>query len=141
MINKINVQNILRLSKQKEVRPLHIILGTRDHKKLGEINNIDQDSISAHFQLQAADEFSFTVKKEVNGEKCRLWDDIIDLRLVWVKEYDEWFEMCLNRNDDQPVTEKVITCTSQCEAELSQTKMDATEINTEKDPNWTEDED
>ena len=141
MIQKINVQNLLKLSKQKEVRPLHVILGTRDHIKLGEINNIDQDSITAHFQLQASDEFSFTVKKEVNGEKCVLWDEIIDLRLIWVKEYDEWFEICINRNDDQAVTEKVVTCTSQCEAELGQTKMDATEINTEKDPNWTDDKD
>lgn len=141
MINKINIKDILRVSKQKEVRPLHIILGTRDHKKLGEIDNIDQDSISAHFQLQSADEFSFTVKKEVNGEKCRLWDEIIDLRLIWVKEYNEWFEITLNRNDEQAVTEKVVTCTSQCEAELCQTKMDSTEINTEKDPNWTDDKD
>ena len=141
MIKKICVNDILKISKQNEVNPLHIILGTRSQKKLGEITNIDLSNTTSHFQLQNNDELSFDVYEYMDGQKCSLWNEIINFRLVWIKEYDEWFEINVAVNDSQLVTKKIVTCTSLCEAELSQTNMDATEINTEDDPNWTDDKD
>lgn len=139
-VQRININDLIHISKNNEIRPLHVILGTRSHEKLGEITNII-DPPNVNFQLTAADEFSFNVYEYKDGERCALWDEIITFRTVWVKEYDEWFEMVVSVDDSAKVTKKTVTCTSLCEAELSQTNMDATEINTEDDPNWTDDED
>lgn len=138
-IKKININDLIRVSKENEIRPIHIILGTRSQEKLGEINCVQVDTVN--FNLQTNQELSFTVYKEIAGEQCNLWNEIINFRLIWVKEYDMWFEIYVDIDDSETTTKKTVTCTSLCEAELGQTNMDATEINTEDDPNWTEDED
>lgn len=138
VVKKININDLIHVSANNEVRPLHIILGTRNHDKMGEITNII-DPPSVNFQLTAADELSFNVYEYKDGMRCALWDELITFRTVWVKEYDEWFEIIVTIDDSSKNTKKIITGTSLCEAELSQINMDATEINTEDDPNWTDD--
>lgn len=130
-MQKINVKNLLRLNKQKKCRPLHLILANRAQEKLGEIDNIF--SVNYRTQLNGGDELTFTVYKEVNGNPCRLWDELIQFRLIWVKEYKEWFQMTVQIDDSEKITKKVINAVSLCEAELSQVYMNSTEINTEAD--------
>lgn len=129
-MNKINIRELLRLNKLKQVRPNHIVLGNRAKSKLGEIDNIF--SLSYHPQFNGADELSFTVYKECDGKICRLWDSIVNFKLVWVKEYDEWFQITVQVDDSEKTAKKIITATSLCEAELSQRTITA-EINTEDD--------
>ena len=129
-VNKINIRELLRLNKLKQVRPNHIVLGNRAKSKLGEIDNIF--SLSYHPQFNGADELSFTVYKECDGKICRLWDSIVNFKLVWVKEYDEWFQITVQVDDSEKTAKKIITATSLCEAELSQRTITA-EINTEDD--------
>ncbi len=129
-MNKINIRELLRLNKLKQVRPNHIVLGNRAKSKLGEIDNIF--SFSYHPQFNGADELSFTVYKECDGKICRLWDSIVNFKLVWVKEYDEWFQITVQVDDSEKTAKKIITATSLCEAELSQRTITA-EINTEDD--------
>lgn len=129
-MNKINIRELMRLNKLKQVRPLHIILGNRAKSKFGEIDNVF--SLSCHPQFNGADELSFTVYKECDGKICRLWDSIVNFKLIWVKEYDEWFQITVQVDDGEKTAKKIITAVSLCEAELSQRTITA-EINTEDD--------
>lgn len=129
----INIRHLLSCSKNKEVRPVHIILGNRALNKFGEIDNVF--NVSYHPQFNAADELSFVVYQKTNDKECFLWDEIKSLKTVWVKEYDEWFEISVEIDESELVTKKIITATSLCEAELSQTKLYNIDINTEEEIN------
>lgn len=129
-MQKINVRELLRLDSEKKVRPLHIVLANRGQNKIGEIDNIF--NVNYHPTLTGADEFTFNVYKKVNGKECRLWHQLKQRKLIWVKEYDEWFQIAVQIDDSERVVKKIITATSLCEAELSQRNIQA-EINTESD--------
>lgn len=107
-----------------------IILGKRNYEKYGSILNFD--SLTYDYNLMSADSVSFTVHKELNGNRERLWDEIRERRLVWLKEFDEWFQIDVVTNDENGVTKEVVG-TSLCEAELGQINIKSTEINTEND--------
>ena len=76
---------------------------------------------------------------EQNGEIERLWDKIIDFKTVYVKEYNEWFEITASIDESEINTKKVITAKSLCEAELGQVILHDVEINTEDDITREED--
>lgn len=109
-----------------------VVLATRDLTHLGALANVERSSISYKKNLNAADDFSFKVYKTVDGHDEPLWDKITDLKLIWVKEFHEYFEIRVNVNDSDTTT-KSVTCTSLCEAELGQTMLHDIEINTERD--------
>ena len=109
-----------------------IVLATRDFTHLGALANVERSSISYKRNLNAADDLSFKVYKTVDGHDEPLWDKIVDLKLIWVKEFHEYFEIRVNVNDSDATT-KSVTCTSLCEAELGQTLLHDIEINTERD--------
>lgn len=110
----------------------HIILSNRNMIHYGEIQNVDQDSININDNFNAADEISFTVYKILNDKQCLLWDKIVDLKLVYVVERDEYFQIECPITDSESLS-KSITGTSLCEAELSQININGTYINTEED--------
>lgn len=120
----------LEFNLNNNVEMPEIILGKRNYDKLGSIVNLD--NLTYEYNLMSADSISFTVYKELNCEKERLWDEINDRRLIYLKEFDEWFQINVATNDENGVT-KEITGTSLCEAELSQIYIKSTEINTEND--------
>lgn len=133
-MQKINIKDILRLQhNSNSIRPLHIILGNKNLEKLGEIVNIPADTITYHPQFNSVDELSFTVYKNRNGKIENLWNNIVDFKTVYVKEYDEWFEITVNIDESETNTKKLVTAKSLCEAELSQIILHDFEINTEID--------
>ena len=109
-----------------------IVLSTRSQEHLGSLSNVDSSSITYKKNLNAANEFSFKIYKTVDGKEERLWDKVVDLKLIWVKEVNEYFEIRVNVNDSND-TVKSITGTSLCEAELGQTMLYNVEINNESD--------
>ena len=109
-----------------------VVLSTRSQEHLGSLSNIDSSSISYKKNLNAANEFSFKIYKTMEGKEERLWDKVVDLKLVWVKEVNEYFEIKVNVNDSND-TVKSVTGTSLCEAELGQTMLYNVEINNESD--------
>ncbi len=115
-----------------QVESFHFILATRMLEHLGEINNIDEDSFSATINMNSANEITFNVYKEMEGYIEPLWDQIFDLRLVYVKELDEYFEINISEKD-VTYNIKTITATSLCANELSQTYLYDIEINTAND--------
>lgn len=120
----------LEFDLNNNVEKPEIILGKRNYDKLGAIVNIE--NLTYDYNLMSADSISFTVYKELNYEKEPLWDEIKDRRLIWLKEFNEWFQIDVVINDEKGIT-KEVTGTSLCEAELSQILIKSTEINTEND--------
>lgn len=105
------------------------VLATRSGNKLGTIHATDisvSDSFNSHFEL------SFRAYKYENGIEDPVWSQIKDFRLVWCKEWDVWFEMHVQIQDDDD-TLKNVSCVSLGEAELSQVLLYGIEINTEDD--------
>ena len=106
-----------------------LVLATRNGDKLGVIpaaNISAADSFNSNFDLQ------FNVNKFENGVRCHIWDDIVDFKLAWCREWDTWFELYVSVSDDNE-TVKTVTGVSLGEAELSQIMLYNIEINTEDD--------
>lgn len=104
-----------------------IVLSTRYKRHLGQLNNVTD--IKAKRNYNAANEISFCVH---NIDDTNLWDEIIDLRLIYVVEFDEYYQIEVSYSEGNDNV-KTITGTSLCEAELSETKLFDLEINTEDD--------
>ena len=111
--------------------PPTILLATRNGNKLGQLN-IDVDSINLSDKFNDASEFTFTLNKYIDGKINNLWDSVVDLKLVYCKEWDTWFEITVEL-DEQIETVKTVFCTQLGRAELSQIMLYDIEINTEKD--------
>ena len=106
-----------------------IVLARRNGDKIGAIN---AKEISLSDSLNDAPELSFKVYKELDGEKCALWDEITNFKLIYCVEWNTWFEMTveLDENDE---TVKTVFCTGLGYAELGQIMLYTIEINTEED--------
>lgn len=105
------------------------VLANRNGNKLGAIKA--KDTRFADY-LNSGSELFFYINKIENNQKCALWDKIEDFKLVWCKEWDTWFEIKVEL-DDENDTIKNITATSLGEAELSQIKLYGIQINTDDD--------
>lgn len=122
----------LQFDINNEVEDFTFILSTRGYEYYGQLRNIKPDSVHVVKNMNGADELSFEVYKTLDDSDEPLWDDITDLKLVWVKELNEYFEISVSLDDAfEPV--KFITGTSLCEAELGQTILYGIEINTVDD--------
>lgn len=107
-----------------------IILSSRDHRHFGEITNVSELKYVSY--LNKADELSFNVNRFTDGKEERLWNQIIDLRLIYVKEINTYFVINIALNESS-CDKKIITAKSLCECELSQKYLYDIEINTEAD--------
>jgi hypothetical protein len=106
-----------------------LILANKSGNKIGEII---ADSIIVKGSMPNASEISFKVRKFLNGKINYLWDKIVDFKLLWYKEADLWFEICVEIEESNETIKNVL-CTQLGYAELSQIKIFDTEINTEND--------
>lgn len=119
----------IKFDSTHNVIPPTLVLANRSGHKLGYIpaaNVSVSDSFNANFELE------FQVIKQDNGEEYCSWESITDFKLCWCKEWDVWFEMQVEIQDDND-TVKNVSCISLGEAELSQVMIYGTEINTEDD--------
>lgn len=107
-----------------------VILATKSGTKMGVISNVTNFVYSAN--MNSPDEISFTVNKIADGERCWLWNSITDFKLVYVPQYEAWFEIFVNINEKDETVRSVTGLHAQ-EAELSQRVLYETEINTEDD--------
>jgi hypothetical protein len=90
---------------------------------------LEDDNNSDCF-LEEDDETYLLERKYVNN--ANLWDKIVDFKLVYCKEWDMWFEIKVELDEDNE-TIKTVFCTQLGQAELSQINLYDVEINTEKD--------
>lgn len=106
-----------------------LTLATRNGTKLG---GIKAEGIIVNDKMNDASEISFKVRKFVDNEKCKLWDKIVDFKLLWCREWDMWFQIKVEL-DEATETVKTVYCTQLGQAELSQINLHNIEINTETD--------
>lgn len=127
------------------VQDYTIVLASKNLRKLGQITGFK--NVSNSNNLNSANEFAFSVYKAdffkldrtylINKEthkklKQNIWNQIVDEKLIWIKELDEYFQIKVSLSDSKE-TYKTIIATSLCEAELSQILVGNIEINTEAD--------
>lgn len=105
------------------------VLSNRSGKKLGSVPATD---IVFDDNFNSNNELLFKVHKYNNGTEYQLWNQLVDLKLLWCKEYDLWFEINVEIEEENDIT-KVITGKSLGECELSQINLYGIEINTEDD--------
>lgn len=122
--------NMTLYTSENVIEDFTIVLSGRRKNHYGQI--INTEGIKYAAKLNAANELYFIVHKEADGKTERLWNEILDLRLVWVKEINEYFEIQITINESDANT-KIITGKSLCECELSQINLYNMEINTEED--------
>lgn len=125
--------------KNGRVEDYTIVLSTRDKRHLGHLYGIKGVTYSGN--MNGANEMSFSIykndllktndivfNKQIKKHREYLWDNIVDFKLIWVKELNEYFEIHVSLDDSNDVY-KSITATSLCEAELSQVMLYNIEIN------------
>lgn len=117
--------------KNNQVEDFTFILSTRSYKHLGQISNID--GINCALSLNSPDTINFSVHKTLDNHTEALWNEVTDLRLIYVKELNEYFEINVTLNDYSTDITKEIVATSLCESELSQYNIKGLEVNTEDD--------
>lgn len=82
--------------------------------------------------FNSTNSFVAYVSKFDNCKRFKFWDEIKDFRLVWIKEWNEVFEIAV-QVDEGDGTVKTINGTSLAEVELGQILLHNIEINTEDD--------
>lgn len=124
--------NLLKFDKNNCPENFTFILANKSLTHLGQLSNVKTSSVHYVGNLNGADEISLKVYKSINGEVEPLWDDIVDFKTLYVAEVGEYFEITVSL-DDEKNGYKTLTCTSLCEAELSNLELYDIEINTEAD--------
>lgn len=111
--------------------PPTIILANRNGNNLGQLK-VNPKSIDMSDNLVDPYEITFTLNKYINDELTPLWDKVVDFKLIYCKEWDAWFEITVEL-DEETETVKTVFCTQLEQAELSQLMLYNIEINTEAD--------
>lgn len=103
-----------------------LVLARKSGEKIGVLTNLQGLMFSD--SMTNPSEFVFDVYKD----NCAYWDDIQPLKIVWVAEWDKWYEMDVELSESN-ASMKPVSLTHLPEAELSQILLHNIEINTEID--------
>lgn len=103
------------------------VLAKRNGEKLGVL---PPHSVKYSDKMNSYNEISFRVYRKLVNKT--LWDNIKDFALLWVSEWDLWFEIKVDLEEGN-ATSKFISAKSLGEAELSQINVYDVSANTEKD--------
>ena len=120
----------LRMDTSGNVEDISFVLAKKNGDKLGNITNID--NIVTKHSMKEASEFTFTAHKKIGDNIIRCWNDIKDFKLVWIPEWDMWYEITVEVNEEDENI-KNISGKTLGESELSQIMLYGIEINTETD--------
>lgn len=120
----------LRMDTSGNVEDISFVLAKKNGDKLGNITNVD--NIVAKHSMKEASEFTFAAHKKIGNSLIKCWNDIKDFKLVWIPEWDMWYEIAVEVNEkDENI--KNVSGKTLGEAELSQIMLYGIEINTETD--------
>lgn len=107
-----------------------LILENRNFDNYGNIINYTDFHYKDNFN--SPNEISFTIHKLKDKSKNILWDKIKDLKVLYIPDYDERFEISVS-DDINNTTTKSVTGLALAESELSQILLRNIEINTDID--------
>lgn len=120
----------LRMDTSGNVEDISFVLAKKNGDKLGNVVNVD--NIVAKHSMKEASDITFVAYKKMNDNIIKCWNDIKDFKLVWIPEWDMWYEITVEVNEKDENIKKVSGKTLG-EAELSQIMLYGIEINTETD--------
>ena len=120
----------LRMDTSGNVEDISFVLAKKNGDKLGNITNVD--NIVTKHSMKEASEFTFTAHKKMGDNIIKFWNDIKDFKLIWIPEWDMWYEITVEVNEEDENI-KNISGKTLGEAELSQIMLYGIEINTETD--------
>lgn len=122
----------IKITFDGDLNPQHptFVLATRSGTKLGVLNTIED--VTVKDSSEDSSEISFDLYKFFDGEKCPLWDEVTDFKLIWCKEWDKWFSVQVKITESSNIVKNIIA-TNLGEFELDQIKLFDIEINTEDD--------
>lgn len=120
----------LRMDTSGNVEDISFVLAKKNGDKLGNIVNVD--NIVAKHSMKEASDITFAAHKKMNDNIIKCWNDIKDFKLVWIPEWDMWYEITVEVNEEDENI-KNISGKTLGEAELSQIMLYGIEINTETD--------
>lgn len=106
-----------------------IVLAKRNGDRIGKIN---AKEIQLTDNLNDASQMTFVMYKTIDGTEDALWDEVVDFRLVYCVEWNQFFEITVELNEGNDI-KKTVTCTQLGAAELGQIMLYNVEINTETD--------
>lgn len=86
--------------------------------------------------LNSANELSLSIYKYLDGNMNPLWDEVNDLKTIYIPEFEEKFQIEVSYTDEEMETKSIIG-TALCEAELSQIIIRGLQINTEDDMKYS----
>lgn len=81
----------------KNVEDFTYVLSTRNFTHLGQLNTVVNSIYKRN--LNAANEISFDLYQEWDGITCYVWDLVIDLKLLYIPELDEYFEIAVTMDE------------------------------------------
>ena len=84
--------------------PPLIVLGKKNGHK---INGLVYESLITSDSLNSAPEFTCVSHKMINGRMNSLWDDIRNFRTVWIKEWDTWFDIEVDKKENDELTKNI----------------------------------
>lgn len=119
---------ILRFDPAGNLEPLTLVLCRHNGERIGAINNYENFNFAD--SMTDPSEFSFSINKAISP----LWDEIKDMRLIWIPEWDKYYEIGAEIDDGDQTT-KNVSANHLPEYELSHLLIFTTEINTDADIN------
>ena len=98
----------------KKVKDYTFVLSLRNHEHLGQLRNVDPESVDSKLNFNGANELSFTVYKYNDYEKAKeaekinnqkvldeliepLWDEITDFKFIYVPDLNEYYEIKVDK--------------------------------------------
>lgn len=106
-----------------------LVLAKRSGDKLGTIPAVN---IINKTTMNSGSELSFKVYKYNDDIAYSLWDELVDFKLLYCPNWNEWYEIYVEI-DEGNETVKNVQCVSLGISELSQIKLYNIEINTDND--------
>lgn len=119
-------------NKQNKIECPTLVLQNKSNHSYGAI--VDYNSLTYKQSFNAPNEISFTAYKgkHPSEQQKKIWDNLTDLKVVYIPEFKEKFEISIQKTISNTKT-KAVTGTALAEAELSQILLRNIEINTELD--------
>lgn len=122
---------LFEVNENKQLIPVTALLCRAEKTPVGILSAVDDfrfKNIS-----NDTDEISFKVYSKINGEPAPLYDELTDFKLIFIPEWQKYYQIEVSETEQDGVCAKNITGIHLSEAELSNLMLYHLELNTEED--------
>lgn len=122
---------LFEVDENKQLIPVTAVLCRAEKTPVGILSAVDDfrfKNIS-----NDTDEISFKVYSKINGEPAPLYDELADFKLIFIPEWQKYYQIEVSETEQDGVCAKSITGIHLSEAELGNLMLYHLELNTEAD--------